>query len=112
MKLSTAGTPTRRPQQRQVIEGIAQIVGNLTIPVRERIMAEALRHVGNCGEYEISRIVAKNLRVSERVVDAVVMTSYLEERSRRAALETGIRSTVEMAAEAGRAVWQEIRGAA
>lgn len=74
-------------------------------------MDEALRHVGNCGEFEISRIVAKNVGVQERVVDAVVMAAYLEERSRRAALETGIRSAVSMSAEAGRLVWAEIGGA-
>lgn len=61
---------------------------------------------------EISRIVSKNLRVPERVVDAVIVASYLEVRSRLAALETGILSAVDMSREAGRAVWADLRGAA
>lgn len=109
--MDTSKAMARRPLKSQAIEGIGKVVGGMTAQMRARIMDEALRHVGSCGEFEISRIVAKNLQVSERVVDSVVMASYLEERSRRAALETGIRSAVEMSSQAGRAVWAEIGGA-
>lgn len=101
-----------RPRQRQAIEGIAKTIGGMTPQTRQRIMDEALRHVGSCGEFEISRLVAKNLGIQEKVVDAVIVASYLEQRSRLAALETGLRGAVEMSAEAGRAVWLEIRGVA
>jgi hypothetical protein len=84
----------------------------MTVQTRERIMSEALRHVGSCGEFEVSRIVSKNLHVPERVVDAVILASFLEVRSRLAALETGILGAVDMSREAGRAVWAEMRGVA
>ena len=93
---------------RQVADSIAKTIGNMTQQLRVRIMDETLRHVGSCGEYEVARITAKSIGVSERVVNAVVIASYLEERSRRAALETGIRGAIEMSAEAGREVWAEI----
>lgn len=112
MSQRTSSAISRQPQQRQVVEGIAKIVGGMTPQTRNRIMDEALRHVGSAGEFEISRIVAKNLGIREKVVDAVMMASYLEMRSRLAALETGLRGAVEMSAEAGRAVWSEIRGVA
>lgn len=111
MRLDSSKAIERRPLKRQSIEGIAKVLGGMTTQTRSRIMEEALRHVGNCGEFEISRLVAKNIGVQERIVDAVVMAAYLEERSRRAALETGIRSAVEMSCEAGRQVWAEIGGA-
>lgn len=110
--MRTQSAIAKRPQQRQAIEGIGKIVGGMTVQTRQRIMDEALRHVGSCGEFEISRIVAKNLGIREAVVDAVMMASYLEVRSRLAALETGLRGAVEMSADAGRAVWNEIRGVA
>ena len=98
--------------RRQTVDGIGKIVGGMARETRERIMDEALRHVGSCGEHEVSRIVAKNLRVSERVVDAVVLASYLEVRTRLAALEVGLRGAVQASSEAGRAVWAELRGVA
>ena len=112
--MSIVSTRPEAPRSRrsQVVGGIEKVIGSMTTQTRQRIMEEALRHVGNCGEHEISAIVAKNLRVSERAVDAVVMASYLEERSRRAALETGLRGALQSSVDAGRAVWAEIAGAA
>lgn len=104
--------PRRQASQAQLIAGIGKILGNMTVPRRDEIMTEALRHVGNCGEHEISRLVSKNLKISERVVDAVIILSYLEERSRRAAMESGILGAVAASREAGRDVWQEVRGVA
>jgi hypothetical protein len=112
MSHSTPGSLQRSSVKRQAVEGISKIIGNLSPMMRSRILSEALLHVGTCGEYEISRLVAKNLGVPEKVVDAVVLASYMEERSRRAALETGIAAAVEMSRQAGIDVWQEIRGAA
>lgn len=108
MNRNTEVAAPGRGLSRQVAEGIAKTLGNMTQQLRVRIMDETLRHVGSCGEYEVARIAAKNIGVSERVVNAVVIASYLEERSRRAALETGIRGAVEASAEAGREVWAEI----
>lgn len=107
---TTSAKPRTTAAQRTA--NIGTLVGNMTVPAREQIMAEALRHVGCSGEYEISRIVSKNLGVPERVVDAVILASYLEERSRRAAMEAGILGAVDSSRQAGRAVWSEIRGAA
>ena len=112
MNRNTAKAPERRSVQRQGIAGIGKIVGNMTIPLRERIIRELLLHVGSCGEFELARIVSKNLHVPEAVVDAVLMASYLEERSRRAALETIILGAVDESARVGRAVWAELREAA
>jgi hypothetical protein len=112
MRSSTAVTAPARVPNSQTAGSIGKVIGGMTVQLRERIMAEALRQVGTCGEYEISRVVSKNLGVQEKIVDAVVMASYLAERSRRAALETGLRGAVEMAVEADRAVWREIAGVA
>ena len=71
-----------------------------------------MRHVGTCGEFQVAQIVAKNMHMNRAVVDAVIIGQALAWRSRCAALETGLRGAVQMAAEAERAVWSEIRGAA
>ena len=112
MSIATTRPAGNLSRHSQVIGGIEKVIGSMTIQTRQRIMDEALRHIGSCGEHEISKIVAKTLRVTEREVDAVVMACYLEERSRRAALETGLRGALQMSVEAGRAVWAEIAGAA
>lgn len=113
--MSTQSAPLQRPASvasRKAIENINKVVGNLTPQVRDSIMTEALRHVGTCGEYEISRLVSKNLRIPERVIDAVVLAAWMEERTRRATLESGLLGTLDASRQAGREVWDDIRGAA
>lgn len=112
MSIATTRPDRKVSHRAQVIGGIEKVIGGMTIQTRQLIMDEALRHVGSCGEHRIAKVVAKTLRVEERLVDAVVIASYLEERSRRAALETGLRGALQMSVEAGRAVWTEIAGAA
>lgn len=112
MSIATTRPAAPSSHRTQVIGGIEKVIGSMTLQTRQRIMEEALRHVGTCGEHGIAKLVAKNLHVQERLVDAVVLASYLEERSRRAALETGLRGALQMSVDAGRAVWAEIAGAA
>ena len=112
MRNATTAAIFRRTQTRQVVEGVGKIVGQVTQPVRERIISEALMHLDNCGECRICRITAKNLHLPEAVVEGVLVALCAEFRSRLAALEVGLRGAVEMSRDAGRAVWAEMRGAA
>ena len=112
MSIATTRPAGNLSRRSQVIGGIEKVIGGMTVQTRQRIMDEALRHIGTCGEHGVAKIVAKTLRVEERVVDAVVIACYLEQRTRLAALETGLRGALQMSAEAGRAVWSEIAGAA
>jgi hypothetical protein len=112
MSIGTTTVSAPRSRRSQVIGGIEKVIGGMTNQTRQRIMDEAVRHVGSCGEHRIAKVVAKTLRVEERVVDAVVIASYLEQRTRLAALETGLRGALQMSTEAGRALWSEIAGAA
>jgi len=108
MNSNTAVAPVRGIS-RQVADSIAKTLGTMTKQFRERIFDETVRHVGSSGQFRVCRIASKNLGVSEQLVEAVLITTCLEQRSRLAALETGIYGALEMSAEAGREVWAEIR---
>lgn len=100
--------PARRSSRAETLENIRKIVGNMSPAFRQQILEEALRHFGCNGEYEVARITAKNLRIPERVVSAVIVLSWLELRSRLATLETGLRGAMIESVEAGRAVWRDV----
>jgi hypothetical protein len=114
MKSSTAVTAPAANRTRQTTENIEKIVGNLTPQLRQRIITEWRRHSDGRrrGTYERSRLVSKNLGISEAVVDEVIFTHMEAVESELATVRTGMCSVLAMATDAGRAVWAEKRGAA
>lgn len=112
MKIDTSRLPARRLVETQVVDSIGRTVGNMTEQTRQAVQEEALRNWGSTGAYRLSRVVSKNLRIPEPVVEGVFIACWLEERSRRAALETGLRGALQMSIEAGREAREELRGAA
>lgn len=109
---STRSASERQCGNTQGDENIVEIVGRMTPQVRERIIEEAARHVGCSGRYPVKRLVAKNLRLQERVVEEVLVIGLFAYRSELATLRSGVLSSLRMAQEAGREVWLETRRAA
>jgi hypothetical protein len=114
MSVSTATRKTNTQRDRQTVEKVERIVGNMTPQLRSRIIEAARRHRNSAAgdPRELSRVVSKNLGISEAIVDEVIFTQMEAVESELAMLRTGIFSAVEMAKGAGRAVWQDKRGVA
>jgi hypothetical protein len=97
------------PQDSEAAENKRKPIGSAAPSriLRETVVTEALRMYGDRPTHTIPRAIARNLRISAKLVDSALIVSLLQFRSERATLEQTLRNALDMARHAGTAVLGE-----
>ena len=78
-------------------------------PLLARLVEQRVAELHADGvETEYSRVLAREFRVSEAVIDRIVAALMLRHRAEAATLRVGIAGALDEAARAGKQVWEEV----